>query len=117
MTFKEVATMVSTIGIPYTYYQFDRGTAVPPPFICFYYDSDNDMVADNTNYQSIEHLVIELYTESKDFSLEKTVETTLNNNGIVYRRYEQAIESERLYMVVFEADVVITEETTNGQQS
>lgn len=111
MTYKEIATMVASTNIPYSYYQFEEGTAQAPPFICFYFDEGNDLPADNTNYQRIEHLIVELYTEQKDFSLEKTVENTLNNHDIVFRRSEDVIDSEHLYMVVFEGDVVITEET------
>ena len=114
MTYKEVATMVASINKPYAYYQFEEGTAQAPPFICFYFEGSNDLEADNTNYQRIEHLIVELYTDQKDFSLEKTVEDTLNNNGIVFSRSEDVIDSEHLYMVVFEGDVVITEESTNG---
>ena len=110
MTFKEIATMLSGINIPYAYYQFEEGTAIEPPFICFYFVENNDFTADNTNYQKIERLVVELYTDQKDFTLEQTVETTLNNNGIVFRRFETPIPSEHMNMVSFEADVVITDE-------
>ena len=67
MTYKEVSTMVKSIGLPYAYYQFPEGTAEAPPFICFYWSEDNDLKADNINYQKIERLNIELYTDNKDF--------------------------------------------------
>ena len=111
MTRTEVATMIASIGIPYAYYQFERGTATEPPFLCFYYLRDNDVLADNTNYQALDHLMVELYTATKDFGLEKTVKDTLNENGLVYTWEETYIDTQRMYMTIFEADVVITEET------
>ena len=67
MTFKEISTMIKNIGLPFAYYQFPEGTAEAPPFICFYYSNDDDFKADDSNYQKIEHLNIELYSDEKDF--------------------------------------------------
>ena len=110
MTYQEVATMVASIGVPYAYYQFPEGTAQPTPFVCFYFDNSDDLVADNTNYQRIRPLVIELYTDNKDFAAEENVETALNSAGLVYSRSETFIDSERLYEVIFSTEIVITDE-------
>ena len=110
MTYKEIATMIESIGLPYAYYQFPDGTDQACPFICFFLDSSNDFAADNTNYQKIRRLNIELYTDNKDFTLEQTVETVLNSNGLVYYREETYLDSERMYMVSYETEIVITEE-------
>ena len=100
--------MVASIGVPYAYYQFPEGTAQPTPFVCFYFDNSDDLVADNTNYQRIRPLVIELYTDNKDFALEATVESVLNRAGLVYSRAESWIDSERMNMVSYTTSVVIT---------
>ena len=110
MTFSEVATMLESINVPVAYYQFTNDTAEPPPFICYYYTESDDVAADDTNYQKIRPLVIELYTDTKDFTLESTVEETLNTYGLVYSKAETPIDSERMYMVVFNTTVVIDEE-------
>ncbi len=110
MTYKEVATMISSVGIPYAYYEFPDNTEQSPPFICFFFELSNDLVADNTNYQKIRPLSIELYTDNKDFALEETIETILNQNGLVYSREETWLDTERMYMVTFMTDIVITEE-------
>ena len=114
MTFKEVSAMVAGIGYPSAYYQFPDNTGQQPPFICFYFDGNNDLIADDSNYQKIEHLIIELYTEHKDFEAEAAVESALSSAGMVWDRDETAIESERMYEVIFEMDVVIKGET-NGE--
>lgn len=110
MTYKEVATMINSIGIPYAYYQFPDGTGQACPFICFFFSDSNDLAADDTNYQKIRTLNIELYTDNKDFSLEETVETVLNSNGLVYDRSESYLDSERMFMVVYTTDILVTEE-------
>lgn len=109
MTFKQVAKMIKDIGLPFSYYQFNNDTAVAPPFICYFYTGDNDLLADNSNYQKIENLVVELYTDEKDFANEALIETALNDAGLVYSREESYLDSEKLYMVIYSCGVVITE--------
>ena len=109
MTYRQVAEMVSSIGVPYAYYQFPNNSGIAPPFVCFYFDSSNDFAADNTNYKRIRPLSIELYTDNKDFTLEQTVENVLNQNGLVYSREETYLDSERMYMVTFMTEIIITE--------
>lgn len=110
MTYKEVDDMLESIDVPYAYNQFDNDSPQKLPFICFLYDNSNDLAADNVNYSLIRQLSIELYTENKDFTLEKTVEDTLSANGLVYSRSETYLETERMFMVVYDTEIVITEE-------
>lgn len=110
MTYKQIATMLSNTGIPFAYYQFPEGTAQACPFICFYFTQSNDLAADDTNYQKIRRLAIELYTDNKDFAKEETVENALNANGLVYFREESYIDTERMNMVTYLTQVVITDE-------
>ena len=114
MTYQEVKTMVESIGIPYAYYQFPEGTDQPCPFICFYFTGSNDLAADDTNYQRIRPLAIELYTDNKDFALENTFEAVLNQHVFVYSRDEAWIDTERMNMVTYTIEVIITEVNENG---
>lgn len=110
MTFKQVDDFVASIGLPYAYYQFTEETAEPCPFLCFYFTGSEDLAADNSNYQKIRPLIIELYTDSKDFALENRIEAALNGAGLVFERDESWIDTERMNMVSYTVDVVITEE-------
>lgn len=114
MTYKEVATMIAGIGLPYAYDHFNEEEASPPPFICFFFSGSDDLKADDTNYQKIRPLVLELYTDNKDFTLEQTVETALNEAGLVYSREETYIDTERMYMVTFYSEIIITEGEENN---
>jgi len=110
----EVATMLSSTGLPYAYYQFTNDTAKVPPFICFYFEDSNDMFADGANYQKIEHLVVELYTREKDFTKEAVIESALASYGLTWVRAEQYLDDERMFVEVYDIDVLITEESNNG---
>lgn len=108
MTFQEVKNMVESIGLPYAYFQFPEGTRQAPPFICFFYTNSDDLFADNSNYQDIRRLNIELYTSTKDFALEKTIENTLKLNGFSYYREENFIETEKIWQIAYEMEVLIS---------
>lgn len=107
MTYKQIASMVSSIGLPYAYYQFPEGTAQAPPFVVFFYADTDDVFADDTNYQRIATLNIELYTSEKDFSTESTVEQILTNNNLTYYKEENYIDSERMWQIAYEMEVII----------
>lgn len=111
MTYKEVNTMIASIGLPYAYNEFSDGTGIAPPFICFLYgDYSNDLLADNYNYQPVRTLSIELYTDNKDFELENAVEAVLKANKLPFIRQETYIESERMFMVVYDTQIVVTDD-------
>lgn len=107
MTLQEVDNMVKSIGLPYAYFQFPEGTGQDPPFICFFYNDSDDLYADDSNYQDIRPLNIELYTSTKDFALEKTIEDTLKLNGFSYYREENFIETEKIWQIAYEMEVMI----------
>ena len=107
MTYKEVADMVKSMGYPYAYYQFTKETAKKPPFICFFYTDTDDVMADNINYQRIVTLNIELYTRDKDFDAELSVENVLADNELSYYKEENYIDSEQVYQIAYEMEVLI----------
>lgn len=109
MTYAEVNNMLKSVNVPVAYYQFPNDTPQAPPFICFFYADNDDVFADDTNYQKIERLIVELYTDYKDFNLESSVETALNANGLTFTRSEQYLDSERMQEVIYETYVIITE--------
>lgn len=115
MTYQQVAAVVSSIYlnnelIPCAYFMFpdDPNNPAPaPPFLVYYYPSDNDVKADNKNYSFVRELIVELYTDNKDFAAEKAVEDALTAAGFVYSRDETYIESEKLYEVTYNMEVFI----------
>lgn len=107
MTYKEVAEMVKSIGLPFAYYQFPEGTGQAPPFVVYFFNDSDDVYADGKNYQKKPVLNIELYTSEKDFELEAVVEEILTDNGLTYYREENHIDSEKMYQIAYEMEVII----------
>ena len=107
MTPQNIRSMLEQAEIPVEYYEFKEGTGQQPPFICYILGDSSDVFADNTNYTRIERLSVELYTDEKDFAFEKTVETILNNNGIVFAKSQGYIDSERMHVTVYQSDIVL----------
>lgn len=108
MTYKELADMIEGIGLPFAYYQFPEGTEQAPPFVVFFYSQIDDLYADESNYQRIVTLNIELYTAEKDFVSEAAVEAVLAENELTYYKEENYIDSEKLYQIAYEMEVIIT---------
>lgn len=111
MTYYEVAQMIAEIGIPFAYYQYPVNEAPPLPYLVYFYPNREDFNADNENYAKVETLVIELYTETKDFYREELVETVLASHHITYDKTESFINKEQMYQCYYESEVLI-----NGYQ-
>lgn len=109
MTYKEVAEVVKSIGLPFAYYQFPEGTEMAPPFVCYFYTNTDDVYADDSNYQRIPVLNIELYTAEKDFDQEAALEKVLKDNGFSYYKEENYIDSEKMWQIAYEMEVIINE--------
>jgi hypothetical protein len=106
MTYQEIASMIQSIGLPFTYDSFPNNVAPTPPYIVFNYPQNDDFGADNTNYVSIDVLNIELYTRTKDFATESTIESILNRNGFYYEKSETYVRSENLYQITYVTQVI-----------
>lgn len=107
MSYEELGELIEEIGFPSAYYQFPKDTARPCPFICFYYPASADELADNENYVKVEQLVIELYTNNKDFAAEKAVEDVLREHELTFTRTESYLDDERMFMETYQTEVII----------
>ena len=110
MTYQDVGDLVSGFGLPCAYYQFRDNTATAPPFVCWFFEDDEDFGADDVNYAKIRPVRIELYTDYKDFDLEQRIENSITAADLRFSRSEGAIPSERMYMVAFTVPILITTE-------
>lgn len=99
--------MIKSANLPIAYYQFSEATAKAPPFICYYYPQDNDFSADNVNYIRVNQLIVELYTDNKDFALEDTIEGILHDNDMFFDKTEAYIDDEKMYMITYTMEVLI----------
>ena len=109
MRLTDITDMIESIGLPFTYDFFPNNIAPNPPYIVFNYPDTNDFGADDTNYVKVNVLNIELYTATKDFQLENTVETVRNQNGFFYDKSEAYIRNENLYQISYVSQFTIKE--------
>lgn len=107
MTFKDINTMIQSIGLPSNYYQWPVKKAPALPYILFYYPSREDFKADNTNYAKFTQLNIEFYSENKDFEMEAKIEEILEENDLYYDKEEQYIDTDEMYEVLYVINVLI----------
>lgn len=110
MSRKEVYTMIQSIGLPCAYYEFPENTGQAPPFVVWFFASDTDVKADDTNYCDKEVLAVELYTKIRDFDQEKAVEAVLTANGFCYSKEPNFIQKEKIWQIAYESEVLINGE-------
>lgn len=109
VTREEIYTMVNSLNLPCAYYEFQKDTAQSPPFVCWFFSANTDVFADDENYVDKEVLNIELYTRYRDFEQEKAVETVLRSNGLTYSKEAAFIESEAIWQIAYESEVIIND--------
>ena len=97
----ELIAILSETGIPFAYDHFAEGESPQPPFICYLLPASDNFSADGKVYYKVNVVNIELYTDTKDLSVEGNVEAVLDRHGIFYEKTEVWIESEKLYEVLY----------------
>lgn len=107
MTRQEVYEMISGIGLPCAYYQFPDDTPQTPPFICWFFSENTDIMADNENYVDKEVLNVELYTKLREYDIEKAVEAALKAGGFSYAKEASYIDAEKMWQISYESEVII----------
>ena len=83
------------------YRAFPVGAAPELPFICYIDVSTDNFMADNEVYAVIYEIDVELYTRYKDPASESLVEKCLKDHGIVWNKFDEYIDSENMYEVVY----------------
>ena len=106
MTYNEIMTMMQETGLPYAYDHFAEGESPEPPFAVFLFPTSNNFGADNRVWQKINRLRIEVYTDYKQPNIENQIETVLDQHGLYYDKTEVWIQSENLYEVAYEMEVI-----------
>ena len=110
MTYEQIDDMIGSVGLPYAYNYFAKGDVnrpAGPPFIAFLYPQNNDFAADDHNYIHVEQLVIELYTDNKDFDHETAIEDVLNANDLPFDKGGTWLDDEHMYQTTYTTEVLI----------
>lgn len=107
MTYEELASMIDEMGYPNAYYQFYEHNVPDLPYVIFYLPNSANFGADNIVYQKGSRLNIELYTSNKSYEDEAKIESILNQYGFFYEKTESFLESENMYEVLYEMEMII----------
>lgn len=99
---EELLNIIKETGIPFAYDHFAEGESPESPFICYLLPGSDNFAADGRVYFKINEVRIELYTDSKDLSVEQKLEDVLDAHGVFYNKSETWIDSEKLYEVLYQ---------------
>ena len=105
MTLEELNSLLNQTGLPVTYRQWAEGQVPELPYIVYYADNTNNYFADNQVYQKIQNVSIELYSNMKNIREEQKIESLLDAHKIEWDAYEQEIESEKMFEVLYEITI------------
>lgn len=99
---EELLKIIKETGIPFAYDHFAEGESPDPPFICYLLPGSNNLAADGRVYFKMNEVRIELYTDTKDLSVEQQLEDVLDAHEVFYNKSETWIDSEKLYEVLYQ---------------
>ena len=105
MSTEDVITMIGQMQLPYAYHHYAEGEAPALPYLIYTYPQSIPYAADDGVYVQGSSLQLELYSETRDLSVERRIEHMLDDNDLVYRKSEVYIESEQLYEIIYEMEV------------
>ena len=103
----DLLKILEEAGIPFAYDHFAEGECPDPPFICYLLPQSDNFSADGKVYLKVSSVNIELYTDSKDLTVEQKLEAVLDMHGIFYNKTEVWIESEKLYEVLYSFEMEV----------
>lgn len=103
MKIEEIKTLLEQTGLPVAYHHFSQ--QMNPPFLVYLLPESRNITADDCVYQRGQLVRVELYTAKKDLEIEKKVENVLSD--MVWSRSETYIDSEDMYEIVYEMEVMI----------
>ena len=106
MTYENVIEMLEEAGLPLAYDHFAEGESPEPPFLIFLFPGTDNVFADDTVYQKIDELNIELYTDKKDLETENLIEDILIAHELPYEKSEVWIESEKMCEVLYQTQMI-----------
>lgn len=106
MTYDNVIEMLEEAGLPLAYDHFSEGESPDPPFLIFLFPGTDNVFADDTVYQKIDELNIELYTDKKDPETENKIEDILLSYELPYEKSEVWVESEKMYEVLYQTQMI-----------
>lgn len=105
MTEKELVLILKKAKIPLFYREFSSSAQIKPPYMVYYRENNDNIYADDEAYIVSKNMVVELYTEKKDFALEEKIEKIFAENGIICEIDEVYIPEEKIHEIIYEFQI------------
>lgn len=105
MTKEQIADVIASFGLTWRYSHFSKTPS--PPYVVYYYPSENDVLADNSNFVNKRQLFVELFTKGKDEATEAIIETKLKAAGFSWYKQTDFLNDEKLFQTTYEMEVII----------
>jgi len=102
MTLQKLYTQLKTLQLPVQYYMFQEGQAPDLPYIIYYNPSEQHANADNFTWHVSKDVIVEVYSEFKDLSLEDKLKQLFDTNKLTYTFQETYLNDERMYMLAYQ---------------
>lgn len=104
----QMIALLNTLSIPSFYGQAPIGTVLP--FLAIHTEQPENFAADNGVYCEKWNFRLDLYSKEKNLTLEAEIKKLLNDNGIAWLKTEQYIDTEQVWEVEFEFEVLGNED-------
>lgn len=101
MYLAELKTLLEQTNLPVTYSHWRKGQEPKLPYLVFIRTDSETTGSDYANELRRDTYDIELYADTKDPVAEAALEKVLDGAGISYECYENYIDTEELYQVVY----------------
>ena len=108
MTLDDLCAALDALDVPWCNTAWESGEAPPLPYIVIVGDDSESVYADDGNYYDFADYRIELYSRSRDYSMEKQIKRMLRDNDCGYEYYCTYINAEHMHMTAF--DITIEED-------
>ena len=103
MNLVQFSEMLVSSGFPVAHHSFTKKQSLP--YVIYLTPSQDNFGADNKVYHKVQNIYVELYSEKKDTTSEGVLEDIFDENDLFYEKSETHIESEKMYMVVYEIQI------------
>lgn len=105
LTYLDVIAGMQSIGLPCVYHKWAK--APPLPYTVIQHDDNDDLMADNHNYQAIGNYRLELYTAVKHPPTERLVEDWFKAQRLPYEKSSPGLlESEQMFVTIYHIQLI-----------
>ena len=107
MQLSELNKVLEAVGVPVVYHSFQTSNqkVKTPPYICYYLKESDNIGADNKVSVKFNRCNVELYSVSKNPTLEQNLEDALDKASIFYDKTELYIQEEKMFEILYEIEI------------